>query len=53
MNLATAALLRRFEFELDHDVVRERDVDVVRDCVVGLATPQSKGIRFKVIRKRD
>jgi hypothetical protein len=52
MNLATAALLRRFEFELDDDVVRERDVDVVRDCVVGLATPESKGIRFKVVRKR-
>jgi hypothetical protein len=53
MHLATAALLRRFELVLDDDVVRERDVDVVRDCVVGLPTPQSKGIRFKVLGRRQ
>lgn len=52
MHLATACVLRRFELELDDDVVRERDVDVVRDCVIGLPPPESKGIRFKVVRKR-
>lgn len=52
MHLATACVLRRFELELDDDVVRERDVDVVRDCVIGLPPPKSKGIRFKVVGKR-
>lgn len=45
-------VLRRFDFEL-HDVVKERDIDVVRDCFVGLASPESRGIRFRVLGKRD
>lgn len=53
MHLATACVLRRFELELDDDVVRKRDVDVARDCVIGLPPPESKGIRFKVVGKRE
>ncbi|KAL4863046.1 hypothetical protein BDV12DRAFT_189958 [Aspergillus spectabilis] len=49
--LGSAVLLRRFDFKL-HEVVKERDVDVVRDCFVGLASPESRGIRFKVVGKR-
>lgn len=52
LHLATACVLRRFELELDDDVVRARDVDIVRDCGIGLPPPESKGIRFKVVRKR-
>ena len=48
MHLATACVLRRFELELDDDVVRERDVDVVRDCVIGLPPPESKGSDSKL-----
>jgi hypothetical protein len=50
--LASAFLLRRFNFEL-YDVVKERDVDVVRDCFVGLTRPDTKGVRFKVLNKRN
>ena len=50
--LGSAVILRCFEFVL-HDVVKERDLDVVRDCFVGLASPESRGIRFRVLRKRE
>ena len=50
--LTIAAVLRRFEFAL-HDTVRERDVDVVRDCFVGMATKESKGIRVQVLGERS
>ncbi|KAK5046635.1 hypothetical protein LTR84_007396 [Exophiala bonariae] len=49
--LAAATVLRRFEFAL-HDVIYERDVEVVRDCFVGLASPKSKGVRFKITNRR-
>ncbi|KAL6231639.1 hypothetical protein BDW75DRAFT_247784 [Aspergillus navahoensis] len=52
MYLGIGVILRRFDFEL-HDVVEERDVRTVRDCFVGLESPQSKGIRFKVVGKRE
>lgn len=50
--LASAFLIRRFNFEL-YDVIKERDVDVVRDCFVGLTRPDTKGVRFKVLDKRN
>ena len=49
--LGLAAMLRRFNFALV-DTVRERDIDTVRDCFVGKASPQSKGVRVKVLAKR-
>ncbi|PGH08703.1 hypothetical protein AJ80_07824 [Polytolypa hystricis UAMH7299] len=51
IHLASAILLRRFNFEL-YDVVRERDIDVLRDCFVGMAHPKSQGVRFKVLSRR-
>lgn len=35
-----------------YDVVYERDIEVVRDCFVGLASPESKGVRFKIMSRR-
>jgi hypothetical protein len=49
--LGLAAVLRRFELEL-YDTVRERDVDTVRDCFVGMPTPEAKGVRVRVLGKR-
>lgn len=51
MYLGLATVLRRFELEL-FDTVRERDVDVVRDCFVGMPMPEAKGVRVKVLGKR-
>ncbi|MCJ1436764.1 hypothetical protein MMC27_006146 [Xylographa pallens] len=45
--VATATIFRLFEFEL-HDTVRERDVDVTRDCFLGEACKGSKGVRVRV-----
>ncbi|RDW60238.1 hypothetical protein BP5796_11844 [Coleophoma crateriformis] len=50
--LATAAVVRRFEFEL-YDTVRERDMESVRDCFVGLPMPGSKGLQVRVVKKRE
>ncbi|MCJ1289196.1 hypothetical protein MMC34_000728 [Xylographa carneopallida] len=46
--VATATIFRRFEFEL-HDTVRERDVDVKRDCFLGEPCKQSRGVRVRVV----
>jgi hypothetical protein len=35
-----------------YDTKRSRDVDVVRDCIIGLPSPESKGIRVKIIKDR-
>ena len=50
--LGVAAMLRRFDLELV-DTVRQRDVDTVRDHFVGMPSPQSKGVRVKILRRRD
>ncbi len=50
--LTIAAVLRHFELEL-YDTVRERDVDVVRDCFVGMATKESKGVRVRLLSERS
>jgi cytochrome P450 len=50
--LASAALLRRFDLQL-FETSRERDVDVCRDCFVGLPRKDTKGVRVKVLGKRN
>jgi cytochrome P450 len=50
--LASAALLRRFNMEL-FDTFRERDIDVCRDCFVGLPRKDSQGVRVKILGKRN
>lgn len=52
MYLGLGVILRRFDFQL-FDVVKERDVDTVRDCFVGLESPKSKGVRLRVMNKRE
>ncbi|KAL3473256.1 cytochrome P450 [Aspergillus californicus] len=52
MYMGMGVILRRFNFEL-HEVVKERDVDTVRDCFVGLEAPDSKGVRMKVVGRRE
>ena len=49
--LRLAAVFRRFELELV-EVVRKRDVDTVRDCFVGMPSPEGKGVRVKIVRER-
>ncbi|PMD50091.1 cytochrome P450 [Hyaloscypha bicolor E] len=50
MYLALANVMRRFEMVLD-DVVRERDVDIVRDCIIGLPSKGSKGVTVRILRE--
>jgi hypothetical protein len=45
-------VFRRFEKRL-YDVVWERDVDTVRDAFVGMPSPESKGVRLKILGKRN
>ncbi|PNS16982.1 Isotrichodermin C-15 hydroxylase [Sphaceloma murrayae] len=52
MYLASAAILRRFDMEL-FDTVRERDIDVVRDCLVGMPGYASKGVRVRILGRRE
>jgi cytochrome P450 len=49
---ASAALLRRFDMEL-FETSRERDVDVCRDCFVGLPRKDTQGVRVKILGKRE
>ena len=41
-----ACLFRRFDLEL-YDTIRERDIDVARDCFIGEVPPGSVGVRIK------
>ena len=43
-----ACLFRRYELEL-YDTIRERDIDVVRDCFLGETSLESPGVHVKVI----
>ena len=43
--------MSRFDMTL-HDTVRARDVDVKRDCIIGLPSAEGRGIRVKVSRDR-
>jgi len=44
--IVIACLFRRFDLQL-HDTIRERDIDVVRDCFIGEVSPESAGVRIK------
>lgn len=50
--LVSAYIIRRFDMRL-YDVIRERDVDTVRDAFIGLPSIESKGVRVEIIRKRN
>jgi hypothetical protein len=41
--------MTRFDMRL-HDTVRERDVDVKRDCIIGLPSAEGQGIRVRIIK---
>ena len=47
-----SALFRRFNLELV-DTVRERDVDMARDHLVGKPAKESKGIRVRIVGEAD
>lgn len=49
--LGVARILTRFEMEL-YATVRSRDVDVTRDCIIGLPNKESQGIRARIMRDR-
>ncbi|KAK7959437.1 benzoate 4-monooxygenase cytochrome P450 [Apiospora aurea] len=49
--LTVARVMTRFDIEL-FETVKSRDVDVVRDCIIGLPSPESPGIRVKIVRDR-
>jgi hypothetical protein len=50
MYMTVATILRRFDLEL-YDTVRERDIDVVRDCFLGEPSFESKGVGVKLASK--
>jgi len=54
LNLAHAELylilgsrFRRFDLEL-HDTIKERDIDIIRDCFIGEPSRDSPGVRVMV-----
>lgn len=49
--LGAAIVFRGFELEL-HDVEYARDLEVKRDCFIGLPSPESRGVRVKVLSVR-
>ncbi|KAF2773718.1 benzoate 4-monooxygenase cytochrome P450 [Teratosphaeria nubilosa] len=49
--LAIARIMTRFDLEL-YETVRERDVDVMRDCIIGLPSAESPGIRVRIAKDR-
>ena len=48
LQITIATLVRRFQFELV-DTIRERDVDIVRDCFLSEARPGTRGVKVKVV----
>lgn len=51
LNMALATIFRRFDLQL-YETTKERDVDYVGDCFLGLHHPDSLGVRVKVIGLR-
>ena len=47
LNLVISALVSRFDFEL-FDVVKDRDIDFVGDCFLGLVRSDSHGVQVLV-----
>ena len=50
--LAISTIFRRFDLEL-YDTEWKRDVEINRDCFVGLPRKGSRGVRVKVAGLRD
>lgn len=50
--LIVATIFRRFNFDVT-SVVRERDVDVAADMIMGVSAPDSHGIIVKVLAIQD
>jgi len=47
MYLGIAALVARFDMEL-YDFDYKRDLEIVRDCFIGLPSKEARGVRVKV-----
>ena len=47
MYLGVAAMVSRFDMDL-YDFDQARDLDIVRDCFIGLPSKESRGVRAKV-----
>ncbi len=47
MYLGVAALVSRFDMEL-YDFYQQLDLNIVRDCFIGLPSKESRGVRVKV-----
>lgn len=47
-----ASLFRRYDLEL-HETIRERDLDIVRDCFLGEVRSDTKGIRVRYASRRN
>ncbi|KAI1827660.1 putative cytochrome P450 [Xylaria intraflava] len=43
-----ASIFRRLKLQL-HDTIRERDIDIVRDCFIGETSPNSEGVKVKYV----
>jgi cytochrome P450 len=50
--LVIAKVFRQFNFDVSQ-VVRERDIDVARDVILGVPRPDSKGVVVKVLISED
>ena len=49
--MTIATIFRRFDLRLIN-TIRERDVDVTRDCFLSEPMPGSRGVKIQVLRKR-
>ena len=52
MYLTIASLFRRFDFDVS-GVVRSRDIDFVRDCIISAPSKESKGVVVSVLPVRN
>lgn len=50
--IVIARLFCQFDLEI-YDTIRERDVDSVRDCFIGESSPESLGVRMKVVKEKS
>jgi len=48
MCLTLAHVIRRFDMKIE-DVAKEKDIDVVRDCIVGLLSEESRRVRVRIV----
>ena len=52
MYLILASVFRRFEFDIS-GIVRERDIDVARDVILGVPSYESKGAAVRILPIRE